>query len=87
MEIIYSPRFKREYEGLQIFLKSRAEKQEKIFRVDPFDVRLKTHKLKGRLREFWAFSVDYRYRIIFEFEGRNKATFHAVDDHSVYKKF
>lgn len=87
MEIIYSLRFKREYGDLSFPLKERAEKQEKIFRADPFDLRLKTHKLKGRLQELWAFSINYRYRIVFEFEGRGRVIFHAVDNHSIYKKF
>ncbi|MBI2113410.1 MAG: hypothetical protein HYT50_02435 [Candidatus Wildermuthbacteria bacterium] len=68
-------------------LKERAEKQERIFREDPFDLRLKTHKLKGRMQEFWAFSVGYRHRIVFEFKEDRKVIFHAVDGHSVYKAF
>ena len=86
MKIIYSPQFKREYVQLPDFVKRKAESREKIFRHNPFDGRLKTHKLSGRLAEFWSFSVDYRYRIIFEFAKGKKAIFHAVGDHSLYKK-
>lgn len=35
---------------------------------DPFEPSLKTHKLKGSLSNCWACSVEYDYRIIFEFQ-------------------
>jgi mRNA interferase YafQ len=34
---------------------------------DPFDPRLRTHKLKGRLQGSWACKAGYDLRIIFEF--------------------
>ncbi|OGE80536.1 MAG: hypothetical protein A2660_00965 [Candidatus Doudnabacteria bacterium RIFCSPHIGHO2_01_FULL_45_18] len=85
MQIIYSPKFEREYKRLPVKIKQLAEKKEKLFRVNPFDPKLKTHKLSGRLREFWAFSVDYQHRIVFEFATKNLVYFHAVGTHDVYK--
>ena len=69
MRIVYSKKFAREYKKLPEQLKILAEQKEKIFRGNPFNPRLKTHKLTGRLREFWAFSIDYQYRIIFSAGG------------------
>ena len=86
MQIIYSPQFQREYRRLPSAAKDKTEKREKIFRINPFDKRLKTHKLRGRLSELWSFSIDYRYRIIFEFMSEKKVIFHAIGDHSLYKK-
>lgn len=85
MKIFYSLQFMREYRSLPTDVKEKADKKEKIFRSNPFDSRLKTHKLKGRLGEFWAFSIDFRYRIIFKFQDKNKVRFYVVGDHSVYK--
>lgn len=34
---------------------------------DPFDARLETHKLKGKLSGTWACRVGYDLRIIFDF--------------------
>ena len=34
---------------------------------DAFHPRLKTHKLKGNFEGFWACSVSYNLRIVFEF--------------------
>lgn len=55
MEIIYSPKFAREYKKLPVNIKDTAKQQEKIFRQNPFDPKLKTHKLKGRLSGFLFF--------------------------------
>lgn len=87
MEIIHTTRFARAYRKLPVPIKREAEKKEQIFRQNPFDHRLKTHKLKGRLAMFWSFSVTYKYRIIFEFHHANRASvyFHDVGDHDVYQ--
>lgn len=34
---------------------------------DPFNSSLRTHKLKGELANVWSCSIDYNYRILFEF--------------------
>lgn len=34
---------------------------------DPFQIQLRTHKLKGELKDSYACSVDYDLRIIFKF--------------------
>lgn len=86
MKIIYSPQFEREYRNLSNVIKGKTEKREKIFRANPFDKRLKTHKLEGRLAELWSFSIDYRYRIIFEFANEKTIIFHIIGDHSIYRK-
>jgi mRNA-degrading endonuclease YafQ of YafQ-DinJ toxin-antitoxin module len=39
------------------------------FAVDPGDPLLRTHKLKGELADYWAFSVDRDLRVLFRWEG------------------
>ncbi|PIV46067.1 type II toxin-antitoxin system mRNA interferase toxin, RelE/StbE family [bacterium (Candidatus Moisslbacteria) CG12_big_fil_rev_8_21_14_0_65_36_11] len=85
MRIYYSSKFEREYKKLPLKIKRKAEKQEKIFRKNPFDPRLKTHKLSGALKDFWSFLVDQKYRIIFEFANEKTIWFHSVGDHSIYQ--
>jgi len=51
MKIIYSSKFAREYKKLPKEIKIKAEKQEKIFRLNPFDASLKTHKLFGEFKD------------------------------------
>ena len=86
MEIIYSSKFAREYKKLPKDVKALAEEQEIIFRKDPYDQRLKTHKLKGKFDGFLSFSIGYKYRIIFEFaKDRKTVYFHTVGDHDIYQ--
>ena len=84
MKILYRPRFAKEYKKLPAKVKILAEKREKIFRGDPFDPRLKIHKLKGPLTGFWSFSIDQKYRIIFDFVEADTVRFYSVGDHDVY---
>ena len=85
MKIYYSSKFEREYKKLPKGIKLLAEKKEKVFRRNPFNQSLKTHKLHGRLKEYWAFWIDSNYRIIFEFIGKDTVWFHSVGNHSVYR--
>jgi mRNA-degrading endonuclease YafQ of YafQ-DinJ toxin-antitoxin module len=39
------------------------------FAIDPMDPLLRTHKLKGDLAAYWAFSVDEDVRVLFRWEG------------------
>ena len=39
------------------------------FAADPSDPLLRVHKLKGDLRDFWAFSVDDDLRVLFRWNG------------------
>lgn len=69
MKIFYHPRFERAYKKLSAELKSKAEIKEKLFRDNPFHPSLDTHKLHGKLKNQWSFSIDKKYRILFEFEN------------------
>ena len=85
MKIYYSSKFAREYKKLPLAIKKKAEKQEIFFRNNPFDSRLETHKLSGSLKDFWAFSINYKYRIIFEFIDEKTIWFHSIGNHSIYQ--
>ena len=39
-----------------------------ILVADPFDPRLKTHRLRGQLQGFWACWVEYDCRVVFALE-------------------
>jgi mRNA-degrading endonuclease YafQ of YafQ-DinJ toxin-antitoxin module len=51
-----------------------------IFIHNPFDNRLRTHKLSGKLRELSAFSIDYDNRVVFYFED-DRAIFVDIGPH------
>ena len=85
MKIEYLPRFARQYKKLPENVQKEAEKKENIFRKDPFDLRLKTHKLGGSLFGFWSFSITHSYRIIFEFVDNGLVRFYQIGNHDIYK--
>ncbi len=84
MTIIYSTKFAKEYRKLPLKIKLLAEKKEKVFRQNPYQASLKTHKLTGSLAGYSAFSINYQYRIIFEFRENDEVWFHAVGTHAIY---
>ena len=83
MRIRYSPKFSRQYKKLPQEVRENAERRERIFRKNPFDPRLKTHKLHGSDEGFMAFSVNYSFRIIFSFE-EDEVVFYEIGDHDIY---
>ncbi|MBI2052791.1 MAG: hypothetical protein HYT34_00930 [Candidatus Ryanbacteria bacterium] len=52
--IAVTSRFAGSYRKIPKAIKERARERETIFRADPFDARLETHKLHGADREAWA---------------------------------
>ena len=85
MEINVTPRFIKSYKKLHKEIQEKAKGKEAIFRKNPFDKRLKTHKLSGKERESWAFWVDYSYRIKFIFLTKNEVLFLDIGTHDFYK--
>ncbi|KKS44226.1 MAG: hypothetical protein UV05_C0009G0005 [candidate division CPR1 bacterium GW2011_GWA2_42_17] len=51
MTIYYHPRFKRSYRGLESQIKEQAEECVTLFQRDPFNIRLDTHRLHGKLKK------------------------------------
>lgn len=45
------------------------------FTEDPFDSSLKTHKLSGKLKDLWSFSIEYDVRVVFYFTDDGNAVF------------
>jgi len=54
-----------------------------IFTENPFDPALKTHKLSGKLRLLWSFSIDFENRVVFYFTDQNpkQAVFVDIGTH------
>jgi mRNA-degrading endonuclease YafQ of YafQ-DinJ toxin-antitoxin module len=58
-------------------------KKVEIFTGDPHNFQLKTHKLSGKLKELWSFSIEYDIRVVFYFtkEKPPKAVFVDIGTH------
>jgi len=63
--------------------RQRLKKRLEIFKEDVFDKRLKTHKLKGELNDYYAFSISYSDRIVFKILDDEGIYFIEVGTHDV----
>lgn len=57
-------------------------KKLELFIIDPFEPSLKTHKLSGKLKDLWSFSVEYDERVVFYFTEDEKAVFVDIGSHN-----
>lgn len=64
--------------------KNRIKNKIQIFLNNPFNPSLRTHKLKGRLRDYWSFSITYNLRILFEFIDSQTVGFIDIGTHGIY---
>lgn len=85
IKIYPTSRFKKSYKRLPLEIKRKAEQKVEIFVSNPFHPVLKTHKLKGKLKDYWSFSVDKNYRILFKFVEKDKVIFFDIGTHEIYK--
>ena len=87
MEISLTSKFKKAYQRLPKEIKEKAKRREKIFRKDPFSPILETHHLHKKYKDYWAFSIDKSYRIMFQFldATNTKVAFINVGTHNIYK--
>ncbi len=83
-EVAFSSSFKRAFkkriEGRQP-LEGKFWKRLEIFKNNPLDARLRTHKLSGDLQEYWSFSIEYDVRVVFQFATKNRAVFQDIGTH------
>lgn len=69
MRVTASGRFLRRAKKLRDPQASMLRAALRRFAVDPQDPLLRTHKLRGELADYWAFSVDDDLRVLFRWVG------------------
>lgn len=72
--------FKKCIKGNKTLEKKFRDKLEQ-FQKNPFEPSLKTHKLSGKLKDLWSFTIEYDIRIIFYFTDNNDAVFIGIGSH------
>ncbi len=69
MRLAFTARFQRRARKLTGIQKAMLRAALRRFAGDPRDPLLRTHKLKGELEGWWAFSVDDDLRVVFRWDG------------------
>ena len=83
-EIHYNSDFISQFNLLPWEIKKKAIKAENLFKANPFYPSLRLHKLRGKLKDFWSISIDYKYRIIFRILNDGVVVFFTVGLHAIY---
>ncbi|MDP2585695.1 MAG: type II toxin-antitoxin system mRNA interferase toxin, RelE/StbE family [Candidatus Levybacteria bacterium] len=84
-KIHYTSRFIKDFKKISKDKQRLAIIREEIFRGNCFDSRLKTHKLTGALKDYWAFSVTHSDRILFGFISEKEIIFYKIGSHEIYR--
>lgn len=72
LNIFYKPVFIKKYKKLDKILQKKVKEKIEEFRNLKNHTGLNVHKLKGQMRNTYAFSVNFQVRIIFEYEKNKK---------------
>ena len=86
MEVSFSNSFKKAFEKRIKSVETKTEFWVRVdlFIKDPFDPKLKTHKLSGKLKNLWSFSVENDVRVVFFFtdDKPKRAVFVDLGSHN-----
>lgn len=86
MRIEYSTRFLKRAQKLTSANTKKLSQKIEWFKRNPFDKRLKSHALGGKLKGHFAFSLDYAKRVVFLWINKKTVLFINVGSHNeVYR--
>lgn len=87
LDVEYAPKFIRAYNNLEPKLREEVKEKIALFKNPANHRQLEVHPLKGRMAGRWAFSVNYRDRVVFKYVGKGKrhVALLIVGDHSIYE--
>lgn len=85
IQLQYTPKFLRQMSKLEPDLQKEAFSKVELSKNKNNHRMLDVHKLKGKLLGSCAFSVNYKYRIVFDYLSQNEAVLLVIGDHDVYK--
>jgi plasmid maintenance system killer protein len=77
--------FERQFRKLPLRIQVLAAEKEEVFKNDPFDSTLATHKLHGKEATMWALSVNRAYRIKFAFLENGVVVLSEIGTHGIYR--
>lgn len=85
IRVSYTGAFLRQAKKLEDFVREDFILAAEEFKDRRKHVTLHVHKLHGELSGMYSFSINYHYRVVFEWVSKDEVLFHAVGNHDVYK--
>lgn len=85
MRVDYSQKFLKAASRMPAKLIALANEKEALFKTDPFHPSLDTHKLHGKDKGIWSFSINRKYRIKLIFLEGGNVLFLEVGLHDIYQ--
>lgn len=83
-EIFFTAKFVKQFGKLEIDLQEEVLEKIELFRKKENHQTLKVHKLRGYLKQYFSFSVNYKTRIVFK-KVKEDYYLMVVGDHDLYK--
>ena len=84
IRVSFKPTFVRQMNKIEKNLAEEVFEKIELFKNEKNHKQLKVHKLHGKLSGCFSFSVNYRARIVFEYEFKKNTVFLAIGDHDMY---
>lgn len=81
-----TPQFEEDFLKLPKKAQLKSKRKILLFENNTFHAGLDTHKLKGVLSNFWSFSIDKNYRVIFRFLPNQEAIYYRIGLHDIYRE-
>ncbi len=86
IEVSYTRKFLRIFKNLDTDLQDRVEEKIGQFKDTKNHKSLDVHKLGGKFKGSYAFSIDRKNRIVFEYlESRKEVALLTVGSHDIYR--
>lgn len=80
----YTPSFIKQAKSLERATFGTLKKKIELFKDPKNHKLLKVHKLHGKLKNLYAFSVNNEIRVIFEYLSKSEVIMHDVGGHEIY---
>ena len=85
IRLIFAPVFLRQLKSLPREMQEEAIEKVELLKNRRNHQMLKVHKLKGNLRGTFSFSVNYRIRVVWQYNSESEAALLSIGDPDVYR--
>lgn len=85
-QILYSSQFEQSLKKLPKYVVLQLSRKQALFSLNPFVQLLKTHRLRGDLKEYYSFSVNREYRVLFKLVDKKTILLLDIGTHEIYRR-